>query len=273
MGRLSAAGELNRRLVLVLAAPVYAGVFAVLVLVESPGLGIGHFFYAPICLVALATDEFRGAAAGVVAAALYAAAIFITPHALSASMVTTCAGIRLLTFTGIGALVGWYASRNRGLVRELRMHARQDYLTGIGNVRLFDEELASRCGEERPFTLVLTDLDDFGHVNEVHGHEAGNAALRRLAEALRESAGPAAVVARIGGDEFALLTYRPVEQTAELCSRLARSLVAEHLHLSFGTTSYPDDGATPVELFRKAHDRLFASKLLNRNRRTVVAIR
>jgi diguanylate cyclase (GGDEF)-like protein len=107
----------------------------------------------------------------------------------------------------------------------------------------------------------------------VHGHEAGNTALCRVADALRESAGPAAVVARIGGDEFALLTYRPSEQTAQLCARVARTLAGENLHLSFGTTAYPDDGATPVELFRKAHDRLFASKLLNRNRRTVVAIR
>lgn len=256
-----------------LAAPAYAGVFAVLVLVESPGLGIGHFFYIPICLVALATDEVRGAAAGVAAAALYAAGIFITPHVLPASVVTTTTLIRLFTFVGVGALVGWYASRNRELVHELRLHARQDYLTGIGNVRLFDEELARRCGDDRPFTLVLTDLDDFGQVNEVHGHEAGNAALRRVADALRENAGPAAVVARIGGDEFALLTYRTPEQTGQLCARLARALAAENLHLSFGTTSYPNDGATPVELFRKTHDRLFASKLLNRNRRTVAAIR
>jgi diguanylate cyclase (GGDEF)-like protein len=270
---LSAAGDLNRRLVLGLAVPAYAGVFGALVLAESPGLGIGHFFYIPICLVALATDEVRGAAAGVVAAALYSIAIFITPHVLSASAVTMTTIIRVVTFAGVGALVGWYANRNRNLVYELRLHARQDYLTGIGNVRLFDEELARRCGDEQPFTLVLTDLDDFGRVNEVHGHEAGNAALRRVAEALRENAGPAAVAARIGGDEFALLTYRPSDQTAQLCGRLARSLAAENLYLSFGTTSYPDDGATPVELFRKAHDRLFASKLLNRNRRTVVAIR
>jgi len=257
----------------VLAAPLYAGVFTVLVLVESPGLGIGHFFYLPICLVALTTDEVRGAAAGIVAAVLYTTAIFITPHVLSASAVTMTTVIRLLTFAGVGALVGWYASRNRSLVRELRLHARQDYLTGIGNVRLFDEELARRCGDAQPFTLVLTDLDDFGHVNEVHGHEAGNIALCRVADALRESAGPAAAVARIGGDEFALLTYRPAEQTSQLCARVARTLAGENLHLSFGTTSYPDDGTTPVELFRKAHDRLFASKLLNRNRRTVVAIR
>ena len=46
-------------------------------------------------------------------------------------------------------------------------------------------------------------------------------------------------------------------------------LAAENLHLSFGTTCYPGDGTTAVELFRKSDDRLFAAKLLNRNRRVV----
>lgn len=270
--RLTAAEEHYRRLALFLAAPAYAGVFAAFVLIERPGLGIGHFFYIPICLVALATDGRLGAAAGAFAAALYAASVLVTPDVPAASILTSSTPIRLVTFIGVGTLVGRYASRNRGLVRELRRHARQDYLTGIGNVRMFDEELAARCDADRPFTLMLADLDDFGKVNEVHGHEAGNVALCRVAEVLRDSAGPAAVVARIGGDEFALLTYRPAEQAAELCLRLTRTLAAENLHVSFGTISCPDDGATPVELFRKADDRLFTAKLLNRNRRTVVSL-
>lgn len=269
---MTAAEEHHRRLVLVLAAPAYAGVFAAFVLFERPGLGIAHFLYVPICLVALASDELRGAAAGAFATAVYAAAVFVTPDLPTASILTSSTLIRLVTFVGVGALVGRFASRNRALVGALRRHARQDFLTGIGNARMFDEELAERCGAARPFTLVLADLDDFGQVNEVHGHEAGNAALCRVAEVLHESAGPAAVVARVGGDEFALLTYRQSRQAAELCGRLARTLSTEDLHLSFGTTSYPDDGATPAELFRKADDRLFAAKLLNRNRRTVVTL-
>jgi diguanylate cyclase (GGDEF)-like protein len=269
---LTAAEGHYRRLALFLAAPAYAGVFAALVLLEHPGVGIAHFFYIPICLVALASDELIGAAAGVLATAVYSAAVFVTPRVLDASLLTPSTLIRLVTFVSIGAIVGGYASRHRELVGELRRHARQDFLTGIGNVRMFDEELAGRCAAGRPFRVVLADLDDFGQVNEVHGHEAGNAALCRVANALRDNAGPAAVVARIGRDEFALLMYRPSEQAAELCGRLTRALAAENLYMSFGTTSYPDDGETPVELFRKADDRLFTAKLLNRNRRTVVSI-
>ena len=271
MRPLSAAGVLNRRLVLVLAAPVYAGVFAAFVIVEQPGLGIGHFFYVPICLVALATDQLRGAAAGLFAAALYVVAVLVTPQMHTADVFTWSSLIRLVTYTGVGALLGWYASRNRKLLGELDQRALRDFLTGIGNARCFDGRLAERCATGKPFTLVLFDLDDFGQINDVHGHDAGNTALCRVATALRDIAWSTDDVARIGGDEFAFLTHLQPEQARHVCARLARMLTAENLHLSFGTTCFPDNGTTAVELFRKADDRLFAAKLLNRNRRTVAA--
>jgi diguanylate cyclase (GGDEF)-like protein len=232
---------------------------------------MGNFFYVPICLVALTTDELWGALAGTFAAGLYFGAIHVTPHAPATSVVTSSSLIRLVTYTSVGGLVGWYAKRNRAMVGELGRRAFQDFLTGIGNASFFDHRLAERCAEGRPFTLVLADLDEFGRINETHGHDAGNAALCRVAEALRDVAWPTDDVARIGGDEFAFLTHLQPEQARHVCKRIARRLANEEIDLSFGTTSYPDDGTTAVELARKADDRLFAAKLLNRNRRTVAA--
>ena len=257
-------------MVLGVAAAAYAGVFAVFVAFEHSGLGLGHFFYVPICLVALGSDAVRGAAAGMLAAGLYAAAVIAAPGVPAASVLTESTAIRLFTYTLVGALVGRYASSNRMLVARLRDHATHDFLTGLGNARVFDEELAKRCASERPFTLVLTDVDDLKRVNDAHGHEEGNAALRRVAEALRENTAPGDCIARIGGDEFAILTGLALEQTALLCARISRSLAADELHLSFGTTASPQDGGAAVELFRKADDRLFAAKLLSRNRKTVL---
>jgi diguanylate cyclase (GGDEF)-like protein len=254
------------------AAVAYVAVFSAFVLVEQPGLGVAHFFYLPICIVALATDAFWGAAAGVIATALYGLAFTLTPHAESAQVVTTSVAIRLVTYACIGGLVGWYASRNRALVGELRQHALQDFLTGIGNARLFDEELARRCALARPFTLLVADLTDLGRINETHGHEAGNAALRHVGDAVAEGAQRSDAVARIGGDEFAILTHRTPEEMALVCARISRIIAVPGLELSFGMTSYPDDGTTAVELSRKADDRLFAAKLVSRNRRTVVAL-
>ena len=251
---------------------MYAGGFAAFLIVHQPGLGMGHFFYVPICLVALVTDEFRGALAGLFAAALYVSAVIVTQMSAAADVLSWSSATRLVTYTSVGALLGWYSSRNRQLLGELGDRALQDFLTGIGNARFFDAKLAERCAEGRPFTLVLADLDGFGQINEVHGHDAGNTALCRVAEALREIAWPTDDVARIGGDEFAFLTHLQPEQARHVCARLARVLAKENLHMSFGTTCYPDDGTAAVELFRKSDDRLFAAKLLNRNRRTVTTV-
>ncbi len=270
--RVTIAEPRSSRLLLVLAAGAYAGVFAAFVVFETPGLGLGHFFYLPICLVALATDEFWGAAGGVLGTGLYAAAVVATPNVPTAHLMTTSTGIRLLMYCGIGALVGSYARSNRRLVGRLVEHATHDFLTGVGNARAFDDCLARRCGSGLPFTLVLGDMDELKALNDVHGHSAGNDALRRVAAVFREHAGPGDDVARIGGDEFAILTSRPAEEAALYSTRLSRALSAQDLHLSFGVTSAPVDGTTAVELFRKADDRLFAAKLVSRNRRTIVAL-
>lgn len=269
---MSAATLTTRRLVLALAALLYAAVFTTFVFVETPGLGIGTLFYIPLCLVALVTDEVIGALAGVLGTALYVAAVVLAPAVPSAHAVTSATAIRLVTFTIVGALMGFYASRNRQLVTRLRDLAGRDFVTGLGNARMFDEELGKRCASGRPFALMLADADDLNELNHVHGHAAGNAALKRIGEVLAQHAEPGDVLARIGGDEFAFLTSLPVDQIAALQARANRTLAADDLSATFGVTFCPDDGETASELFHKADDRLFAAKLIRQNRATVVAL-
>jgi len=92
-------------MVLALAALTYAGVFAVFVFFESPGLGLGTFFFVPVCLVALVSDEMLGALAGVLATGLYVAAVVLAPAVPSAQALTTATGIRLVTYTIVGTLI------------------------------------------------------------------------------------------------------------------------------------------------------------------------
>jgi diguanylate cyclase (GGDEF)-like protein len=269
---MSAATATTRRLVLALAALMYAGVFASFVFVESPGLGLANFFYIPLCLVALTTDEVRGAVAGVLATTLYVAAVELAPAVPTAQALTTGTAIRLVTFTVVGALMGFYASRNRQLVNRLRDLAGRDFVTGLGNARTFDDELAKRCASGKPFALMLADADDLNDLNHVHGHAAGNAALKRIGEVLSQHAEPDDVLTRIGGDDFGLLTTLPAEQITALQARTNRTLSSENLSLTFGVTFCPQDGQTAAELFHKAGDRLFAAKLVRQNRATVVAL-
>jgi diguanylate cyclase (GGDEF)-like protein len=268
----SAATATTRRLVLGLAALMYASVYAAFVLVESPGLGIGNFFYIPVLLVALVTDEALGALAGVLATIFYVTAVVVAPAVPSAQALTAATAIRLITFTIAGALLGFYTSRNRRLVDRLRDLAGRDFVTGLGNARTFDDELAKRCASGRPFALVLADADDLNDLNHVHGHAAGNAALKRIGEVLRQNADPGDTVTRIGGDDFGLLTTLPADQIAALQARTNRALSAENLSATFGITFCPQDGETAAELFHKAGDRLFAAKLVRQNRATVVAL-
>ncbi|MES2020739.1 MAG: diguanylate cyclase [Pseudomonadota bacterium] len=97
-------------------------------------------------------------------------------------------------------------SRERDLAREREIAALlladTDSLTGLLNRRAFLKEVIGRSGEQ---TLLIADLDHFKRVNETIGHDGGDEVLRVFARTLRESVPPEALVARIGGEEFAIV--------------------------------------------------------------------
>jgi diguanylate cyclase (GGDEF)-like protein len=263
------AAALQRRLLIATAIVLYAAVFMAFVVFEVPGLGLGHFFYIPVALLALAFGTRGGLVGGVVATCVYALAIVATPRVPTGEVLTVATAIRFLTYSSCGALVGWFANEHRRHLDQLRELATRDFLTGILNTRVFDEALARRCHAGRPFVLLLGDMDNLKEVNDTHGHTAGNTELRRLADGLSRALGPDDELARVGGDEFAILTDARMTEAAELCARLRGTLAAEGLHMTFGWAALPEDGVGPLELFRKADDRLYAGKLIGRNHRVV----
>src|SRR3712207_3694975 len=137
----------------------YGAVAVAFALLEVPGLGIGHFFYLPIALLALATNRTLGALAGLLGAALYATAVILNPHFPSTEVLTISTAIRAITYMTTGTLIGWFASTKRDVVARLQELAERDFLTGLLNTRAFEESLARRCAGPRRFTLLLADLD------------------------------------------------------------------------------------------------------------------
>ncbi|MGY1601145.1 diguanylate cyclase domain-containing protein [Geodermatophilus sp. SYSU D00815] len=113
-----------------------------------------------------------------------------------------------------------------------------DVLTGVLNRAGLFEVLAGHLDPRRGqgCGLLFCDLDDFKSVNDRHGHAAGDRLLVEVARRLRESTRPADAIARIGGDEFVVLT--PAVEEVELVSLTER--VAAHLHEPLGMPGGPD---------------------------------
>jgi diguanylate cyclase (GGDEF)-like protein len=149
--------------------------------------------------------------------------------------------------------------------REAQDAALRDPLTGLANRRAFEaalDEMARRAADgDGTFGLALVDFDLFKQFNDTYGHTIGDDALQELADVLRQEAGPSGFVARIGGDEFAVLL--PMAGTSALTHQLAKIQSALWVHprvrASVGGVGWQPD-LTPRDLLQAADRDLYAAK-------------
>lgn len=254
---------LSRRLLVVAAFASSALIFAAFVVYERPGLGIGHFYYLSIALAAMAGGAAAGAAAGVFATSLYVTGVLINQHVPSRELVTTGTITRGVTYVTIGVVIGWFASRHRSMVAELRVLAERDVLTGLPNTRAFETAISRRLEKGERFALLVADMDALKDFNREEGFSAGNDALRRLADRIATSLGPEDDVARVGSDEFAILaSVVGADGAARLAARLERILADDRERATVGWAAYPQEGDNALALYRAASERLYARKVM-----------
>ena len=156
-----------------------------------------------------------------------------------------------------------------------------DHLTGLANRRRFERQLEREVARverfERPFTLLMIDIDNFKNLNDNFGHDAGDEAIRRLSKVLREGTRGIDLAARIGGEEFAvLLVETSKEGGSEVAERLRAAIKsleipqAGHITASFGVAECPRDAQTAADILKAADVALYEAKRNGRDQ--VVAL-
>lgn len=199
---------------------------------------------------------------------------------------TLIVGAALVLVTGpLAALLRRSVIELHNVREAWRLEAIKDFLTGLFNRRHFEgrleEEVARSHRHGNPLSMILTDVDHFKKVNDRHGHQAGDAALRELAVRLRKMFRREDVIARVGGDEMAILMPdTPMHESFGKAERLRERVAAEPIALeeasapvpvtiSCGVASVEQGTETGEDLVRRADAALYEAK---KKRNSVAAV-
>jgi GGDEF domain-containing protein len=255
--------SLSPRLLAACSAVTFVIVFAASARYETPGLGIGRFFYLAIALFALSSGPLRGAAAGVLAAALYTLGVVVNPS-LSLGLLTTPTNVlRVATYVVLGVVIGWFAGMNREMMAYLRVLAEKDSATGMPRLRTFADMIGQRLDDDQPFALLVGQAESLQRL-ELDGDDgAADDEGRQLADTLARWLEPGDEIARLGAGEFAILASGPaVTGPARLSASLESVLTSAGHSVTLGWARYPQEAKNALALYAAAADRLYARKLL-----------
>tara|TARA_Y100000748_G_scaffold294255_1_gene284708 strand:- start:6098 stop:8158 length:2061 start_codon:yes stop_codon:yes gene_type:complete len=172
------------------------------------------------------------------------------------------------------------SSRRREAEANLLHMAQHDHLTGLPNRSMLQEQLgrilADAGRRQRGVAVLVCGLDDFKEINEQFSYQSGDSLLVTVADRLRANSGRLGSLARLGGDQFALVQtgvsepYEAAELAQTILDDLGRTFeIGEHsvsLRATIGITLFPDDGDNAEKLLQKAEQTMMLAKARSRNR-------
>lgn len=165
---------------------------------------------------------------------------------------------------------------NSQLRETLKQQSIHDALTGLFNRRYMEEtlkqELSRAARQNHPLVIIMLDIDHFKNFNDSFGHLAGDALLSQLGQFLQTNIRMEDTVCRYGGEEFLLIMPNVSLETAKSRAELLREGISQFqldsgdITISFGITSYPQQGKTMDALIHSADKALYRAKENGRNR-------
>jgi diguanylate cyclase (GGDEF)-like protein len=168
------------------------------------------------------------------------------------------------------------AVNHANLFAQIQQQALTDVLTGCYNRRSFemqlDKEVLMAKRSHQPLSLIMLDLDKFKELNDSVGHDAGDTALRKLAECFRDELRGVDSAARLGGDEFVLILPQAYAEGARIVAERLRSRIAQieipgfgTLSASIGIAAFPSHATSRADLVLAADAALYDAKRAGRN--------
>ncbi len=242
----------------------------------SPLLGL---YLLPVTLTALALGRLMTLIQLGAVCALYVMVSVATPEAPGWSPQYLGGAIaRLVPFLLVGYLTSTLAADVFAARRRIENLAQTDSLTGLLNLRTFNEQFrklhAGAQTEAQPYALLMVDMDNLKAINDEFGHDAGNSAIVLVANCIRRTVRTSDVAARFGGDEFVVLLAGVEPEPATAVAQRLRNLVLDttldvgsrviRSSVSIGIAAFPKDGRDARELLTLADRRMYRDKELRR---------
>lgn len=238
-----------------------------------------------LLLPVIITSSLLGKKAGLIMAVVGTAIIYIQNVLLGPSDEVFVILEDNLIVISVMFIMAWFTGTQTDLDalhrRQLTKLASTDILTGLYNYGYFRQKINEYipiASEAKPLALIIMDIDYFKHYNDIHGHQAGDMMLTKVADILTAKISHRGFVSRYGGDEFvAVLLNTDGEKAVQLAEEISESIRSHHYHgeehqpagkltISCGIAVYPNHARNAKDLFKYADQALYRAKSLNKSK-------
>lgn len=230
------------------------------------------FYFFPILFVTWNVGRMAGAVLGILSSVAWSLVnAFTTPPGLPGAVHLWNSAVRLVVFVGSAYTLSFLRA-----LSERAALANVDHLTGVGNLRAFEvlagREIRRSLRYGHPLTIVYIDIDDFKALNDALGHKGGDEVLRETAALVARDLRESDSVARIGGDEFAILMPETDYEAADhALHRLQRVLLAKMqknrrpVTFSMGAVTFSAPPQSVQDLLSTADRAMYLAKKSGKN--------